>query len=210
MNVTKANVSDRHCRNVAQPPPAVSSAGEAPAATSVGRGDPPRCAAMTLVEAVVSIAIVGVMLVAALNAVGASRVTQQKMSERARAMLLAEDLMSEILRQAYEDPDLGAGSFGLAGSEIGDGSRALWEDVDDYDGWSAAPPEEKDGTPLNGFAGWTRSVEVAWIATDDFEDEQGSDTGVKRVIVRVVLNDALMAELTALRTNVYQYGPEEL
>jgi MSHA pilin protein MshD len=165
--------------------------------------------ALTLVEAVVSIAIIGVMLVAALNTVGASQTTQKKMGDRNRAMLLAQDLMSEILQQAYEDANLAPGSFGLGADEVGDGSRALWEDVDDYDGWSASPPQEKEGTVLAGFDGWRRSVTVDWVSPVDAAQELGGDSGVKRITVSVTLDDVPLATLVALRTNAFHYGPEE-
>ena len=165
--------------------------------------------AFTLVEAIVSIVIVGVMLVAALNTVAASQTTQRKMSDRNRAMLLAQDLMSEILRQPYEDPDYAPGSFGLGADEVGDGSRALWEDVDDYDGWKASPPQQKDGTLLAGFDGWTRGVVVNWVQGNDITAVSGVDTGVKRIVVTVTRDNLPLATLEALRTNAWDYGPEE-
>jgi type II secretory pathway pseudopilin PulG len=165
--------------------------------------------ALTLVEAVVSLAIVGVMLVAALNTVGAALATQKKMGDRGRAMLLAQDLMSEIVRQAYEDPDLSTGSFGLTADEVGDGSRSLWDDVDDYDGWSASPPQQRDGTVLSDFDGWRRSVAVGWVDSAEVATELGSDTGVKRITVAVTFKGLPLATLVALRTNTWQYGPEQ-
>lgn len=166
-------------------------------------------AALTLVEAVVSVALVGVMLVAALDTVGASQATQKKMGDRNRAMLLAQDLMTEIVQQAYEDPELSEGSFGLAADAVGDGSRALWEDVDDYDGWSASPPEQKDGTVLADLDDWCRSVAVNWVTSTNATDVEASDTGVKRITVTVTWNGLPRATLVALRTNTMHYGPEE-
>lgn len=164
--------------------------------------------ALTLVESVVSIAIVGVMLVAALNTVGASQVTQKKMGERSRAMLLAQDLMAEILQQAYEDPDLASGSFGLTVAEITDGNRSLWNDVDDYNGWSASPPQQKDGTELSDFAGWRRSVSVGWVDPSNIGTELLSDTGIKRITVTVTFNDLPLAQLWALKTRTWESALE--
>jgi len=151
--------------------------------------------------------IVGVMLVAALEAVGASQRTQQKVGERRQGMLLAQELMSEILQQHYEDPDLPPGSFGLGSDEVGDGSRQLWEDVDDYDGWSASPPQLKDGTVLSEFTGWGRSVEVHWAQPGNLTVSQAGDTGVKQITVTVTRGDALVATLVAVRTRVMDYQP---
>ena len=164
---------------------------------------------LTLAEAVVSMLIVSVMLVAALNTVGASRKMQKKTVDRSRGFLLAENLMSEILRQAYEAPDLAPGSFGLEGvAEVGDGSRSLWDDVDDYDGWSAAPPERKDGTEISGFDGWTRSVEVRWVSPEDISLGLLTDTGVKRVVVTVTDGATVVVSLVAIRTDALQFVPE--
>lgn len=159
--------------------------------------------ALTLVEATISIVIVGVMLVAALNTVGASQTTRKKTADRQRGMPLAQDLMYEILEQCYEDPDLGPGSFGVGTDKVGDGSRALWEDVDDYDGWWACPPERKDGTKLSGFEGWARSVAVKWVGPEDLSQTAAADTGVKRITVSVTYNDTLVASLVAIRTNTW-------
>ncbi|OHB74408.1 MAG: hypothetical protein A2Z25_19770 [Planctomycetes bacterium RBG_16_55_9] len=65
----------------------------------------------TLVEAVMSMLIVGTMLVAALSTVGASRLSQYKTSRSHCGRLLAESLMAEILRQDYQEPG-GAVAFG--------------------------------------------------------------------------------------------------
>jgi MSHA pilin protein MshD len=164
--------------------------------------------ALTLVEAVVSIAIIGVMLVAALNTVGASQTTQKKMGDRNRAMLLAQDLMSEIFQQSYIEPDDPDGLIGMEGGEDS-GKRDRFDDVDDYDGWSASPPEEKDGTVLVDFDGWRRSAAVDWVNPVDATEELGTNTGVKRITVSVTLDDVPLATLVALRTNAFHYGPEE-
>jgi MSHA pilin protein MshD len=163
---------------------------------------------LTLVEAVVSIAIIGVMLVAALNTVGASQTTQKKMGDRNRAMLLAQDLMSEVFQQYYIEPDDPVAVVGLEGGENSD-KRDRFDDVDDYDGWSASPPEEKDGTVLSDFDGWCRSVTVDWVNPANAAEELGSDTGVKRITVSVTLKDLPLATLVALRTNGLWYVPEE-
>ena len=155
----------------------------------------------SMAEVVISIAIVGIMLVAALNTTGAAKSTQQQTSERGRAMLLAEDLMSEILAQDYDDAEDGAGSFGLESGEAGAGSRALWEDVDDYNGWSASPPEKKDGTPLSDFSAWGRSVVVQWVTSGNLTQAVDSDTGIKCIVVTVTRNGREIVSLSALRTN---------
>lgn len=155
--------------------------------------------ALTLAEAVVSMVIVSTLLVAALTAAGGVRLTEQTNRDRVRGIQLAQDLLAEIMAQPYEDPDHTAGTFGLGSDEVGDGSRALWEDVDDYDGWSASPPEEKDGTPLTGFEGWERRVAVAWVSPGEVDLTVSADQRVKRITVTVLKAGGEVAELSGLR-----------
>ena len=99
---------------------------------------------------------------------------------------LAQDLMAEILNEAYEEPD-DAPNFGRESGE-GVGSRVNWDDVDDYAGWSKSPPKAKDDTILSGFDAWTRSVEVVWVKPADLNTVVGTKTGVKRISVTVSRN----------------------
>lgn len=154
--------------------------------------------ALTLAEAIVSILIVGVMLVAALNTVGASKMGQKKTGNRAKGTPLAQQLMSEILRQSYEEQSE-TPAFGRETSELST-SRAEYDDVDDYDGWSASPPQRKEGTVIPGLEGWTRSVNVAWVDPADLSQEVGFDTRVKRITVAVVQDGVVVASMVALRT----------
>ena len=59
---------------------------------------------ISMVEATISIVIVGTMMVAGLSAVGASARVQQRMTDSGRGVLLAQQLMSEIMQQSYEEP----------------------------------------------------------------------------------------------------------
>lgn len=61
--------------------------------------------ALTLLEVVVSTLIVGVMAVAALNALGAATRSGEAFGNRAVALGLADDLMAEILQSSYQDLD---------------------------------------------------------------------------------------------------------
>ncbi len=159
----------------------------------------PRRSGLTMVEAVVSIAIVGVMMVAALNTVGASRLGQKKTGDRGRGTLLAQALMAEILRHVYE-PAAFPDSFGRLASEPAGGPRNLWDDVDDYDNWSASPPQNEDGSVIPNLAGWRRSVDVDRVNPANLGQTVGSDQDVKRIVVTVKRDGVPVASLTAVRT----------
>lgn len=155
-------------------------------------------AGFTLVEAVMSMLIVGLMMVAALNTVGASKVAQAGNAEQAIGPMLAEDLMAEILGQAYQEPT-DTPVFGRE-SESG-GNRGEWDDVDDYHGWSSGPPQDKDGTALPDLTGWSREVSVAWAGSVDPMTTSPIATGIKRITVTVKHQGRTVTTLYALRTD---------
>jgi hypothetical protein len=161
-----------------------------------------RTQAFTLAEAAVSVVIVGVMLVTALNTVGAARLGEYKIAERSRGLLLAQDLMAEILQREYEDPD-GTVVFGAESGEQ-TSTRTDFDDVDDYHNWLKSPPQQKDGTTIPDLAGWERSVEVVWIAPGNLSQTVGSDQGVKRATVTVKHNGVPVASVSAFRTSAWE------
>jgi hypothetical protein len=107
--------------------------------------------------------------------------------------------MTEILQHSYEDPD-GSPVFGPEAGETG-GTRAAYDDVDDYDGWTATPPQQRDGTAIPKGAGWTREVAVDWVQSNNLTLGSMTDTGVKRITVTVKYNDLVAASLVAVRTS---------
>ena len=159
-----------------------------------------RVRGFTLIESVMSILVVSVMFTAALAVVASSRVGQRITADHSRGTLLAEQLMNEILERAYIDPD-GAG-LTLA-REAGEDAqnRTTWDDVDDYEEWSSAPPRDETGVVMSGLTGWARSVVVEYVRDDDVVSKVvGSNTGVKRITVTVTRDGRRVAWLQALRT----------
>ncbi|MCK4661090.1 MAG: PKD domain-containing protein [Phycisphaerae bacterium] len=155
----------------------------------------------TLVEAVISIVIVSVMLVAALNTVGAARTSKYKLAERSRALLLAQGLMAEILQQPYEDADV-ADNLGPETGEDG-GTRANFDDVDDYADWIASPPQNRNGTTIPSADDYEHVVEVRWIDPADLSSTSDTPTGVKRIKVVVKRGGREIVKLFAYRTRMW-------
>jgi len=149
--------------------------------------------AFTLVESVISLVIVGVMLVAALNTVGASRLNQYKTSTRAQGRLLAESLLAEIFTQRYA----------LFGVEVGEdaGTRDAFDDVDDYHTWTSSPPTEKTGAEMASWGRWQRSVTVEWVDPANPALVQGTESLAKRVTVKVSCGNMPVATLVAIKTD---------
>lgn len=157
--------------------------------------------ALHMVEVAVSMVIVSVILLTAMNMVGAAGQSTRSITDRGTGHLLAEQLMAEILTQAYEDPDEPPGSIGTDGFEDVTKDRSYYDDVDDYDRWSSMPPEYKDGTTVPGYTRWRRQVDVDWVQPTDTRQIAAGNTGVKRILITVTRNAVKVAELRALRTD---------
>ncbi len=153
--------------------------------------------AFTLVESVMSILIIGVMLVTALDTVGAAAKAEFMMSERNKGYHLAEALLSEVCQQPYSD----AVTLGTIGTEAGETglTRAKFDDVDDYHNWSGAP-QDKNGVAIAGADDYTLSVTIAWVSPDNLAATKLADTKVKKITVTGTRGGRVVAVLSAYRT----------
>ena len=154
---------------------------------------------MALIEAVVSMVVLSVMLVAALNTVGASRLGQRGNADLLRAAALASDLMAEVMDKSYADP----GATPVWGPEPAEilAGRSTYDDVDDYDQYTESPPKDRSGTVIPGLSGWKRDVAVAYVNPLDLTQAVVTDSGVKRVMVTVSRGTMPLIKLVSLRTS---------
>jgi len=101
-------------------------------------------------------------------------------SERTEAALqLAVDLMEEILAKDFADPD----------DWDGETSRAEFDDVEDYDGWSSCPPKDGRGADLADFGGFTRSVSIIGVEASDLTPSVPLEPGTTDYMVVTVRVD---------------------
>jgi len=154
---------------------------------------------VTLVETVLSVLILGGAFVAALNTIGSARASQGVAAERRLAMVLAQDMMAEILAKPYKEEG------GLLGLELGEntGNRLLFDDIDDYNGWSSTPPKLPDGTAISGAEDYTIKVTVS--LTKLLTPSQASlvDEGMKLITVTVKRGSKTVAFLHAYRSDTW-------
>ncbi len=158
---------------------------------------------MTMMEVVLSIALVGIVLSAALNTVGGARVARAQTADLSVAGVLCDSLLSEILSQAYEGADEGVGSFGRSLAETGDLTRASFDDVDDYDAWTSSPPQDKDGAPIAWATGLTRKVQVRCVDSSDLAETTPDGACIKRIRVTVSRNKKPLFEMEAFRSPIW-------
>jgi len=157
-----------------------------------------RAGAFTLVEVVVAIVVLGVGLAAVLNVLSQIVDLEGQYADRVTGLNLAQQMLAEIDTQAFEEPN-GTILFGLESGEQA-GTRALFDDVDDYNGWSATPPVDGSGVPLPGGSGLTQQVTVQnvneWIPDNPAAN---GTSGAKKITVTVLRGKRILAQLTALR-----------
>jgi len=158
-----------------------------------------RAAGFSLVEAVIATAIVGGLLVAAMTAVGATARARQVTTDNERALLLAKDLLDEVIAKPYFDPQ---GSITL-GREAGETTRIDFDDVDDYEGLIDDPPSTPDARSATSQVGWKREVIVRWASRANIQSDAHADEGVKRVEVHVSRRGKPICTLVALRTSAW-------
>jgi type II secretory pathway pseudopilin PulG len=159
----------------------------------------PTLHALTLIEVVASTMIVGLMAVAALNALGAATKSSNSIGNRAVAAGLADELMSEIMMQSYKDPD-GSAIFGHESGETTT-VRSAFDDVDDYDGWNASPPQYRDGTVIPDRTNWRQRVTVAYVVPTNPTQSSVTDQGVKRIRVTIEYQNVVLADEYAVRSD---------
>lgn len=161
-----------------------------------------RASGVAMIEAVLSTIVISLMVVASLRTLSATRAGQVDAEARLLATHLAAELMSEIISQAYLEPD-GVPVFGPEPSEqtaaLTQG-RSAFNDVDDYHRWEETPPQDRDGTARAHLARWSRSVEVFWADPANPNEVSLIDRGVKRIVVTVRRNNVPLVRQSALRT----------
>jgi type II secretory pathway pseudopilin PulG len=154
---------------------------------------------MTLIEATFSVLLVGVMMVAVLSMFGGVAKSRQSLTIQQFGPALARHLMSEVLQAQYQSPTFPA-NWGPESDEI-TGTRAAFNDVDDYNGWTETTPKDKNGNLLPNATGWTRTVQVVYI---DPANTGGSgistDMGLKKITVTVTSPSGIQAVLVGLRS----------
>src|SRR4029079_17143748 len=155
--------------------------------------------ALTLIEVVASTMIVGMMAVAALNALAAATKSSNSIGNRAVAAGLADELMSEIMMQSYSDPD-GSPVFGHESGEATN-IRSAFDDVDDYDGWNAKPPQYRDGTTIPDRTNWRQRVTVTYVTPANPTTTSATDQGAKRIHVTIEYQNVVLSDQYAVFTD---------
>jgi len=148
---------------------------------------------ITIAEVGIAAMLVGVVIVASLEAATAINRTHRICVERTIGPTLAHSLMSEIVSMPYEDPDDDSGSPGTVRNtfrQIGDFLNTTTEIV------------TRSGSSIEDYNEWEQEIDISWVdpATGQIS---ASDTGLKRITVTVFKSsdrDATEVSLRAYRS----------
>jgi MSHA pilin protein MshD len=155
---------------------------------------------LTLIETVVSVVVVSLLFAAALNASGVAAATRAVTDGRRQGEELCQALMAEVLSKPYYDPQTGANGLGPGFGEANGTDRTGFDDVDDFNGWTASPPVDRSGITIPNTTGLTRSVIVEKLSRSTGTDLFTNAGEVKAVRVQVKRNSKLLYELDAVRS----------
>ena len=142
---------------------------------------------LSLAEVAISTLLVGLVLVTALRSVEMSLCTWETTAETSDGYGLARQLLGGIEGQAYEDV-AAPGTFGPeTGETSSPANRSQFDDLDDFDDWTASPPQDASGVDLPGYIGWTRSAVVQKVDAGTYAPltDAAADTGLRKVTVTV-------------------------
>ena len=136
------------------------------------------------VEVLLASVIISVLLVSSLKLFGNLGRSQQSATAKEPAGALIISLLTEIEKQAYRDPTATDDTLGLEAGES-DTERSNYNDVDDYNGWAANPPEDQSGQPYTQYSHLNRSVAVRYVMSNDFIQAAATDEGFKEVTITI-------------------------
>ncbi len=140
----------------------------------------------TLIELVISIVVVSVALGGVLMAINYTVTHSADPMLQHQAVAIAESYLEEILLKPFADPD-GVDS---------EGSRVLFDDVDDYNGLNDSGARDQTGTAIAGLTNYTVAVTVTSTALNGIG---AADS--KQITVTVSHPVGFNISLTGYRTN---------
>jgi MSHA pilin protein MshD len=152
---------------------------------------------LVLAIAVLSVALVGVMMTFSTTARGSGDAMV-----RQQAQLAAQAYLEEILLKKFYDPDTNSVC------PAKEGARSEFDNVCDYDGLSDTPPKNQLGGSTGLSADYTASVTVTRDATVDLNGLTNTISGPPNDVIRVLRVDVTVTgpggtsvKLTGYRTN---------
>ncbi len=140
----------------------------------------------TLIELIVAMVVISIALVGVMSVINYTTLHSADPVLRQQSIAIAESYMEEISLKNYADPDTD-----------GEGSRALFDDVDDYNGLTDSGAHDQNGNAISGLENYLVRVSV----TPQSYGPGGMAVSGKRIDVQVTDLTGENLTLTGYRTN---------
>ena len=139
------------------------------------------CSGITLLEGLLASVILAAAATTVIWPFVAARQNEQIAARQTLTCCLAQELLEEILTKPFEDPD-GASD---PGPDAGEGSRAAFDNIDDYDGYTEGPGQIVcfDGEGMSGLT----AERLARSATATYVYVSGQDTSEAPTFIRITV-----------------------
>ena len=155
-----------------------------------------RAHGITLVEAVLSVLLVGGVLISALNTLGGSQKAQRHLQLQRTGDRLSQSLLDEIRGSHTNAPTTLDGSSPPVGT---DGpSRSGFDHPLDYQGWQQSPPVDRFGVGVPDAQGFTRAVSVQLLDPTNLIRTVTTDQGLYEVKISVTYDNRVIRSSTAI------------
>jgi len=150
-----------------------------------------RSRGFTLIEAALATVIIGVGVVAAMQAFGAGTRLNRNATHMTAAMLLANNIQEVTAALPFNDPIYGRTTFGPESGEV----LGTYNDLDDFDGMSFNPPIDTSRQPVTGMSQYTQVVNVLPVYIQKLNSNNNDQapeiprttyTGAVRVLVKIM------------------------
>lgn len=169
-----------------------------------------RVRAFSIVEAVLCLAILGGAGLALLTAIGRSAQAAVIARDRDTAGAIADMVLADVMSTPHVDPggNLPTALTGLVlgitpfGPMRATPDRETITRLIDYTDRIESPPQLRDGTPIDDYAGWSVKVEFAHVNPADLTTSV-SFTGLARVSVLVANRDSVVLTRSVLRSTAW-------
>lgn len=150
----------------------------------------------TLIEALLAAIILSMAIMAITMPFSAGAESQASDAKRTLAVCLAQDMMEEILSKPYNDP----GGVQTPGPEPGETSRSLYDNMDDYNGYTEAAGQIKDSDGKlvtdQASVGLSRTVTATYVYVSG--QDHAKPATFLRVTVEVDYRNSPMVTLSRL------------
>jgi len=142
-------------------------------------------AGFTLTEVMIASVVIGIGVSASLFGMSSSLETSGRSEDMLTGMALAENIFQLTQGLAFSDPESEDGF----GPEMGETGVDDYDDVNDFDGSTFAPPLDARGDEIVSLTGWSQEIGVFCIDLESMERlETPEETGLVEIEVTVFHN----------------------